>query len=90
VLDLSALVPPGPTPVGSSWQRHRLDVAWAHAERREYAEATGVLLALRDTAPAWLRHKRYARNIVQSITEKRRRAMSTELAELASLVGCDA
>ncbi|MFF3855697.1 helix-turn-helix domain-containing protein [Micromonospora sp. NPDC002575] len=90
VLELSALVPPGPTPVGSSWQRHRLDVAWAHAERREFSEATGVLLELRGMAPAWLRHQRYARNIVQSIAEQRRRAMSTELAELASLMGCGA
>ncbi|NJP33672.1 helix-turn-helix domain-containing protein [Micromonospora thermarum] len=88
VLQLAEAVPPGPTAVASSWQRHRLDVAWAHAARRQYGEATGVLLELRETAPAWLRHQRYARDIVQTIAEGRRRAMSAELADLASLVGC--
>ncbi|MFG1950704.1 helix-turn-helix domain-containing protein [Micromonospora sp. NPDC048830] len=90
VLDLAGMVPPGPTPVGSSWQRHRLDVAWAHAQRRQYPEATAVLQELRQLAPAWLRHQRYARDIVQSIAESRRRTMSKELAELATLVGCEA
>ncbi|MFI9639477.1 helix-turn-helix domain-containing protein [Micromonospora sp. NPDC051925] len=71
----------------SSRQRHRLDVAFSHAQTGAYAEATGVLLDLRDQAPAWLRQQRYARDIVQSISERRRRAMTKELAELASLVG---
>ncbi|WP_434742066.1 helix-turn-helix domain-containing protein [Micromonospora sp. SH-82] len=87
-LDLAALVPHGPTPVGSSWQRHRLDVAWAHAQRRQYAEATAVLMELWRIAPSWLRHQRYARDIVTAISNGRRRAMSAELADLASLVGC--
>ncbi|MFF3865970.1 helix-turn-helix domain-containing protein [Micromonospora sp. NPDC001898] len=87
VLELSALVPPGPTVVASSWQRHRLDVAWAYAETRQYGQATDVLLDLRKNAPAWLRQQRYARDIVRSIAEQRRRAMSQELADLASLVG---
>ncbi|MEV6693347.1 helix-turn-helix transcriptional regulator [Micromonospora sp. NPDC051196] len=88
VLTLAEAVPPGPTPVGSSWQRHRLDVAWAYAEQRQYADATAVLLDLQDRAPAWLRHQRYARDVVRQIAEGRRRAMSTELAGLAALVGC--
>ncbi|MEV4271915.1 helix-turn-helix domain-containing protein [Micromonospora aurantiaca (nom. illeg.)] len=88
VLDLAQLVPPGPTPVGSSWQRHRLDVAWAYAAQRQYGDATGVLLELRGLAPAWLRQQRYARDIVEVIVDGRRRAMSDEEAELASLVGC--
>ncbi|MDG4792432.1 helix-turn-helix transcriptional regulator [Micromonospora sp. WMMD1082] len=87
VLQLAERVPAGET-VATSWQRHRLDVAWAHAERRQFGDATGVLLDLRDRAPAWLRHQRYARDIVQQISDSRRRAMSTELAELATLVGC--
>lgn len=90
VLDLARLVPPGPTPVGSSWQRHRLDVAWAYAQQRRYPEATNTLVELREYAPAWLRQQRYARDIVQSLTERRRRAMSSELADLAALVGSPA
>lgn len=87
VLELAERVQTGGA-VATSWQRHRLDVAWAHAERSQYGDATGVLLDLRDRAPVWLRHQRYARDIVQSIAERRRRAMSAELAELASAVGC--
>jgi transcriptional regulator with XRE-family HTH domain len=87
VLELSRQVPPGPTAVASSWQRHRLDVAWAHAEQRRYGDATEVLLDLRATAPAWLRQQRYARDIVQLISAQRRRAMSQELADLTALLG---
>ncbi|MEW2445417.1 helix-turn-helix domain-containing protein [Micromonospora marina] len=86
VLQVAERVPVGET-VATSWQRHRLDVAWAYAAQRQYGDATGVLLDLRDRAPAWLRHQRYARDIVQTISDGRRRAMTTELAELASLVG---
>lgn len=87
VLELSALVPPGPTPVGSSWQRHRLDVAWAYTELRQYAEAEQVLQGLRAGASPWLRQQRYARTIVDSIAAGRRRAMTADLAALAELVG---
>lgn len=86
-LALAQQVHRSPQVTPSSRQRHRLDVAFSHAQTGEYAEATGVLLDLRDQAPAWLRQQRYARDIVQSISERRRRAMSKELAELASLVG---
>ncbi|MER7168580.1 helix-turn-helix transcriptional regulator [Micromonospora sp. NPDC000207] len=77
---------PQTTPSGR--QRHRLDVAASHVELGQHTAATEVLLDLRDRAPAWLRQQRYARDIVQSITEGRRRAMSTELTQLADLVGC--
>ncbi|OZV78848.1 transcriptional regulator [Micromonospora echinospora] len=87
VLELAKQVPPGSTATASCWQRHRLDVSWAYAEQRRYADATEVLLDLRATAPAWLRQQRYARDIVQSVSAQRRRAMSQELADLAALVG---
>ncbi|GGM14508.1 helix-turn-helix domain-containing protein [Micromonospora yangpuensis] len=76
----------GVTP--SSRQRHRLDVAWSYMETSRYAEATEVLQDLAARAPAWLRQQKYARDIVQSIAAGRRRAMTSELAELAELVGC--
>ncbi|MEU7609565.1 helix-turn-helix transcriptional regulator [Micromonospora sp. NPDC049204] len=87
VLTLAEAVPPGPTPVGSSWQRHRLDVAWAHAARRQFVESEAILTGLGHLAPAWLRHQRYARDIVQTIDVGRRRAMTDNLAALADLVG---
>mgnify|MGYP006976775686 CR=1 FL=1 len=62
-------------------------MAWAYAELGRWTDATDVLMDLRERAPAWLRHQRYARDIVTVIATNRRRAMSEELAELASLVG---
>lgn len=85
-LRLAEQVPTGQT-TATSWRRHRLDVAWSHVQVGAHAEATGVLLELREQAPVWLRQQRYARDIFQSITEQRRRAMTTGLAELATLLG---
>ncbi|KXK62078.1 hypothetical protein AWW66_10010 [Micromonospora rosaria] len=87
VLELSELVPPAPTSSRSAWRRHRLDVAWAYAELREYGKAIAVLAQLREMAPAWLRQQRYARDIVERIAIGRRRAMTDELAELTGLFG---
>lgn len=44
---------------------------------------------LKASAPAWLRHQRFARDIVGSIAAERKRAMSRDLSALASLVGMD-
>ncbi|TDB70567.1 helix-turn-helix domain-containing protein [Micromonospora sp. KC721] len=87
VLELSAHIPP-PTMSRSSWRRHRLDVAWAYTDLRQYGKATTVLSQLRDMSPAWLRQQRYARDIVDRIASGRRRAMTDELAALADLMGC--
>lgn len=87
-LDLAQDVPRSPQVTPSSRQRHCLDVAWSYVETGRPADATAVLMQLRDTAPAWLRQQRYAREIVQTIAEGRRRAMTAELAELTSLLGC--
>lgn len=87
VLALAGRVPPGETAVSSSWNRHQLDVAWAHAELGQPREATEVLSEIRRSAAPWLRHQRYARDIVRTLADSRRRAMSRELADLASLVG---
>lgn len=89
-LELSGGVPRSPQVTPSSRQRHRLDIAWSHVQTGQYADATSVLMELRHRAPAWLRQQRYAREVVSTIAAERRRAMSAELAELASLVGCSA
>jgi transcriptional regulator with XRE-family HTH domain len=87
VLALAGQVPPTDLPRSNNWNRHRLDVAWAHAERRQWSEARDVLTGIARTAPAWLRHQRFARDVVESISKHRRRAMDDELTELAALVG---
>lgn len=88
VLQLADRVQPDRRMTASCWQRHRLDVAWAHAETGAYPEALTVLTDLRERAPSWLRQQRYARDIVSSMAAGRRRAMGKELADLATLVGC--
>ncbi|WP_326549274.1 helix-turn-helix domain-containing protein [Micromonospora sp. NBC_01813] len=65
--------------------RHRLDVAWAYATRGNHAEAVSVLGELRSQAPDWLRHQRYAQDIVDQISAARRRAVGGELAALEAL-----
>ena len=87
-LDLSEEIQPVEAVTPSCWQRWRLDVAWSYTQKGRYTEAVGVLTELRDRAPTWLRHQRYARDIVTAIATERRRAMSQELAELTQLVGC--
>jgi hypothetical protein len=89
VLELAGRVPPSETAVSSSWNRHRLDVAWAYAELGQSREATEVLTEISRTAAPWLRHQRYARDIVRALAESRRRVMSRDLAELTALVGVE-
>ncbi|MEK8109208.1 hypothetical protein NKG94_39890 [Micromonospora sp. M12] len=50
-------------------------------------ESEAILIGLGSLAPSWLRHQRYARDIVQTIDQGRRRAMTDDLAALADLVG---
>ncbi|RKN38434.1 helix-turn-helix domain-containing protein [Micromonospora endolithica] len=86
-LELARAVAANPQVTPSSRQRHRLDVAWAYEQTGRTADATRVLMQLRDTAPAWLRQQRYAREIVQTIKDGRRRALTAELAQLSALLG---
>ncbi|MDG4784445.1 helix-turn-helix transcriptional regulator [Micromonospora sp. WMMD1102] len=89
VLDLAGRVPADDRRMTAScWQRHRLDVAWAHTEMGAYPEALTVLVDLQDRAPSWLRQQKYARDIVATMAAGRRRAMGSELSSLATLVGC--
>lgn len=88
-LDLATGVPPSDRPTSNNRNRHLLDVAWAQVDQRRYAEATGTLLRVRADAPSWLRHQRFARDIVACIASARRRAMSDELADLADVVGLE-
>ena len=89
-LDLSKAVMPSRRPTSNNRNRHLLDVASAYTQVGAYGDATTVLLGLRDTAPAWLRHQRYARDIVSAIATARKRAMTKELAELAAMIGTEA
>lgn len=63
--------------------RHRLDVASAHAMRREYADVVQVMEGLRREAPEWLANQQYARDILEGIVKRRRGPWPQELRDLA-------
>jgi hypothetical protein len=88
-LALSRAAPESGRPTSDNRNRHQLDVAAAYTQVGQMEEAQGVLLGLKDAAPSWLRHQRYARDIVAILAAEKRRAMSRELADLASLVGME-
>jgi len=88
-LELSRTAPESTRPTSNNRNRHRLDVAAAYVQVGAYDEAQAVLMDLKNNAPAWLRHQRFARDIVGTIAAEKKRAMSRELAALASLVGMD-
>ena len=73
--------------ISSDRHRHRLDIAYARAIAGQLPEAVDVLRQVRADAPLWLRHQRYARDIVCVIAASRRRTMTQELVELADFVG---
>jgi hypothetical protein len=72
-------------PVARNWNRHRLDVASAHAARRQHTEAADILAEVHRAAPEWLAQQRYARDIVARVID-RRRTLTPAMHELASAV----
>lgn len=63
--------------------RHRLDVANAHAMRREYGDVVEVMQGLRREAPEWLASQQYARDVMESVVRRRRGPLTQELRDLA-------
>lgn len=86
VLDLARRIPSRGRPTSNNRNRCLLDVANAHLERRARPEALRVLFDLRSAAPEWLRHQRYAKDIVRHIVDTRVRALSPETRELADFL----
>ncbi|MFG2737357.1 helix-turn-helix domain-containing protein [Streptomyces harbinensis] len=63
--------------------RHQLDIAWAHLQLRETAEAEAVLAGLHSGARDWLRHQRMARDTFHGILRGSRQRVSKRQRELA-------
>ncbi|ATI18834.1 DNA binding protein [Streptomyces phage Diane] len=86
VLDLAAKIPEGALkPTSNNRNRHLLDVASAHTQLRQYAEAVDTFQKIRAGSPQWLPNQRYARDILGRIVSKRR-TLTPEMRELADLV----
>lgn len=86
VLKLADKIPMvGIPPTPSNHNRHRLDVAKAYAQTRQYAEAVRELTSIWHTSPEWLPHQRYAREIL-SIVIEHRRTLTPEMRVLADVL----
>ncbi len=84
-LQIAAQLDEAQFPLSRNWNRHRLDVANAHAVTKQYAEAFDVLQQVRRSAPEWLVTQRYAKDILGKIIDKRR-TLTTEMRELADFI----
>jgi len=86
VLTLARAIPPNALhPASASRCRHRLDVAHALAQTRQYPAAITTIQQLRADSPEWLTQQRYARDILTHIIS-RRRTLSNEMRELADFM----
>jgi transcriptional regulator with XRE-family HTH domain len=72
-------------PLPGNVLRHRLDIAYAHVQTRQYADAVGVLTQVRSTAPEWVTRQRYARDILSDVITHCRH-MTSEARDLADFM----
>ncbi|AUH43053.1 helix-turn-helix domain-containing protein [Streptomyces sp. CMB-StM0423] len=90
VLEMTARLPRGVGRATSdNWNRHRLDVARAHAMLRHGDEATDMLVALRRDAPEWLRHQRLAATTFEDVLKTRKRSLTGAQRQLAEFLAVD-
>ncbi|MEV6980960.1 helix-turn-helix transcriptional regulator [Sphaerisporangium sp. NPDC051017] len=87
-LELSERVPQGfGRATSDNWNRHRLDVARAHAMLRRGDETTRLLTALRADAPEWLRYQRLAADAFRDgVLRTRKRTLTAEQRDLAAFL----
>ncbi|MBA9005928.1 hypothetical protein HNR21_004810 [Actinomadura cellulosilytica] len=71
----------------SGWDRHRLDLAVAHARTGNVEKAEDILTAIRREHPHWLRYQQYARDAVRELMDARPRMPSQRTRELADFMG---
>ena len=74
--------------MSASVLRHGLDVAAAHAQMRQWGEAVDVMDGLRRKAPQWLAVQRTARDLMETVVERRRK-LTLQMREVAAAVRLD-
>ncbi|MFJ1458070.1 helix-turn-helix domain-containing protein [Nocardia sp. N2S4-5] len=75
-------------PTSAPRLRHRLDVANAHTQLRQWPEAIGTLKEIHSVAPEWLAQQRYARDILGTVVTERR-TLTEDMRELADFVNLE-
>jgi transcriptional regulator with XRE-family HTH domain len=89
VLRLSTNIPRGGLrPTSQNTNRHRLDIANAHVELRQYAEAFDILQEIQRMSPEWIVNQRFARDILGKIIS-RRRTLTPEMRALADFINLE-
>jgi len=74
-------------PSANNWDRHRLDVARAHAKLGSHQDAMDELSTIKASSPEWLRHQSMARYVMTDILERRKRTLTQDMREMASHLG---
>ncbi|MGC0415835.1 helix-turn-helix domain-containing protein [Embleya sp. AB8] len=71
-------------PSPNTWNRHRLDVARAHAALGDHREAMDELTGIRRESPEWVKHQGMAREVMEDILHGRKRTLTSDMREMAS------
>lgn len=74
-------------PSANNWDRHRLDVARAHAMIGSHQDAMDELNTIRRASPEWLRHQQMARYIMSDILAGRKRTLTADMRDMAVHLG---
>ncbi|MET8681666.1 helix-turn-helix transcriptional regulator [Streptomyces sp. NPDC004647] len=74
-------------PSQNNWDRHRLDIARAHALLGSHQDAMDELNTIRRTSPEWLKHQRMAGYVMSDILAHRKRTLTQDMREMASHLG---
>ncbi|WP_432106155.1 helix-turn-helix domain-containing protein [Streptomyces sp. bgisy091] len=74
-------------PSANNWDRHRLDVARAHAKLGSHQDAMDELSTIKESSPEWLRHQAMARRVMTDILERRKRTLTQDMREMAVHLG---
>jgi transcriptional regulator with XRE-family HTH domain len=74
-------------PSDDNWNRHRLDVARAHARTCDLTAATDELKSVRRNSPEWIKHQAMAAETMQEVLKKRKRTLTSDMRDMATYLG---
>ncbi|QEU93686.1 helix-turn-helix domain-containing protein [Streptomyces kanamyceticus] len=74
-------------PTAPSWDRHRLDVAKAHATLKQHQDAMDVLMSVRHSSGEWIKHQPMARYVMTDLLKTRKRTLTQDMRDMAAHLG---